>query len=46
MKSYLKVFVLLGVVTVSAALLSACEDHTSPPPPPPAPAPEPMRPNS
>jgi hypothetical protein len=46
MKSYLKIFALLFVVTASAAVLSACSDNNPPPPPPPAPAPEPVRPNS
>jgi hypothetical protein len=46
MKSYLKVFLLLCVITASAAVLSACDHQESPPPPPPAPAPEPVRPNS
>ena len=45
MKSYLKLFVLIGAVTLSAALLSACEDKSAPPPPP-APAPETVKPNS
>ena len=45
MKSYLKLFVLIGAVTVSAAFVSACADKSSPPPPPP-PAPEQMKPNS
>ena len=44
MKSYLKLFVLIGAVTLSAAFLSACADKTPPPPPPPAP--EPVKPNS
>jgi len=44
MKSYLKLFVLIGAVTLSAAILSACADKT--PPPAPAPAPEVVKPNS
>ena len=44
MKSYLKLFVLIGAVTLSAAYLSACADKT--PPPAPAPAPEAIKPNS
>ncbi len=45
MKSYLKLLLLIGAVTVSAAFVSACADKT-PPPPPPAPAPETVKPNS
>jgi hypothetical protein len=44
MKSYLKLFVLIAAVTVSAAFVSACADKT--PPPAPAPAPEAVKPNS
>jgi hypothetical protein len=44
MKSFLKLFVLISAVTVSAAFLSACADKT--PPPAPAPAPEVVHPNS
>ncbi len=43
MKSYLKIFVVIGALTMSVALLSACADKPSTPPPP---APEPVRPNS
>jgi hypothetical protein len=45
MKSYLKLFVLICVVSVSAAFVSACSDNT-PPPAPPQPAPEVVKPNS
>jgi len=45
MKSYLKLFVLLAVVTASTAIVSACADKT-PPPAAPAPAPESVKPNS
>ena len=38
MKTYLKLFTLIWAVTLSVALLTAC-DHPAPPPPPPAPAP-------
>ena len=44
MKSYIKVFALIFAVSLTAAMLSAC-DHPAPPPPPP-PAPEPVHPNS
>ena len=44
MKSYLKLFVLIAAVTVSAAFVSACADKT--PPPAPTPAPETVKPNS
>ena len=45
MKSYLKLFVLIAAVTVSAAFVSSCADKT-PPPAAPAPAPETVKPNS
>jgi len=44
MKSYLKLFVLIAAVTVSASFVSACADKT--PPPASAPAPEVVKPNS
>jgi hypothetical protein len=38
MKSYLKLFALIGAVTLSAVMLSACQHQdNTPPPPPPAP---------
>ena len=43
MKSYLKIFALICAVTLSAAMLSACDHESSTPPPA---APEPVRPNS
>jgi len=47
MKSYLKLFVLIAALTVSAAFVSACSDNSTPPPPAaPAPAPEVVKPNS
>ena len=45
MKSYLKLFVFICAVTLSAAFVSACSDNT-PPPAAPAPAPEVVKPNS
>jgi hypothetical protein len=45
MKSSIKIFALIIAVSLSAAMLSAC-DHPAPPPPPPPPAPEPVHPNS
>jgi hypothetical protein len=44
MKSFLKLFVVIAAVTLSATFLSACADKT--PPPAPAPAPEAVHPNS
>jgi hypothetical protein len=46
MKSYLKLFVLICAVTLSAAFVSACSDNTPPPAAAPAPAPEVVKPNS
>jgi len=46
MKSYLKLFVLIGAVSLSVGLLSACSDQSTPPPQAPAPAPETVKPNS
>ena len=43
MKSYLKIFVVIGALSMSVALLSACADKPSTPPPP---APEQVKPNS
>ncbi len=46
MKSYLKLFVLIGAVSLSVGLLSACSDQSTPPSQAPAPAPETVKPNS
>jgi hypothetical protein len=46
MKSYIKIFALICAVSLSAAMLTACDNPAPPPPPPPPPAPEPVHPNS
>ncbi|HUB66255.1 MAG TPA: hypothetical protein VL981_02065 [Candidatus Methylacidiphilales bacterium] len=47
MKSFIKIFALIFAVSLSAALLTACDSNSNPPPPPPPPpAPEPVHPNS